>query len=291
MTKILDGKKLSLILQKSLKEKINRLEEKPSLTVVLVGEDKASQIYVKNKENIAKNIGIKTNTIHLSNETTTNELLSIIDKLNEDNSVNGILVQLPLPSHINENYVIERISPQKDVDGFTPVNIGKLLIGNKKTRIPCTPLGIIKLLKYSKVELEGKNVVIVGRSNIVGKPMIHLLLEENATVTITHSKTKNLKDITKQADILIVAIGKPNFITKDFIKNNSVVIDVGINRVGKDIVGDIDFNDVIDKVSLVTPVPGGIGPLTITMLMEQTYKAYIQQKDIRGEFKDEKYSN
>ena len=291
MTKILDGKNLSLILQENLKEKVNKLNENPSLTVILVGENKASQIYVKNKENVAKNIGINTNTIHLSKNTTTNELLSIIDKLNDDEYVNGILVQLPLPSHINENIILNRISPKKDVDGFSPVNIGKLITGNKEVLVPCTPLGIIKLLNYYNVKLEGKNVVIVGRSNIVGKPLIHLLLNENATVTIAHSKSNNLKDITKQADILIVAIGKPNFITKDFVKNNSIVIDVGINRINRSIVGDVDFNDVINKVSLITPVPGGIGPLTITMLMEQTYKAYIQQKDIRGEFKDEKYSN
>lgn len=291
MTKILDGKNLSLILQENLKEKVNKLNGNPSLTVILVGENKASQIYVKNKENVAKNIGISTNTIYLSKNTTTNKLLSIIDKLNNDESVNGILVQLPLPSHINENIILNRISPEKDVDGFSPVNIGKLITGNEEAMIPCTPLGIIKLLNYYNVELEGKNIVIVGRSNIVGKPLIHLLLNENATVTIAHSKSNNLKDITKQADILIIAIGKPNFITKDFVKNNSIVIDVGINRINRSIVGDVDFNDVINKVSLITPVPGGIGPLTITMLMEQTYKAYIQQKDIRGEFKNEKYSN
>lgn len=276
MNKILDGKKLSLILQEDLKEKINKLSNSPNLTVVMVGEDKASKIYVKNKEKIAKKMGIDTNTIYLNSETTTDELLSIIERLNKDKSVNGILVQLPLPKHIDENLVLEKISPLKDVDGFHPKNLGKLMINNA-LMIPCTPLGIIKLLDFYNIELEGKNVVILGRSNIVGKPMLHLLLQKNATVTITHSYTKNLKDITKKADILIVAIGKSNFITKEYIKDNTIIVDVGINRVDNKIMGDVDFNSVKDKVSFITPVPGGVGPLTITMLMYQTYIAYLNQ--------------
>ena len=276
MNKILDGKKLSLILQEDLKEKINKLSNSPNLTVVMVGEDKASKIYVKNKEKIAKKMGIDTNTIYLNSETTTDELLSIIERLNKDKSVNGILVQLPLPKHIDENLVLEKISPLKDVDGFHPKNLGKLMINNA-SMIPCTPLGIIKLLDFYNIDLEGKNVVILGRSNIVGKPMLHLLLQKNATVTITHSYTKNLKDITKKADILIIAIGKSNFITKEYIKDNAIIVDVGINRVDNKIMGDVDFNSVKDKVSFITPVPGGVGPLTITMLMYQTYIAYLNQ--------------
>lgn len=276
MNKILDGKKLSLILQEDLKEKIDKLSNSPNLTVIIVGEDKASKIYVNNKEKIAKNVGINTNTINLEYKTTTNELLSIIERLNKDESVNGILVQLPLPKHIDENLVLEKISPLKDVDGFHPKNLGKLMINNA-SMIPCTPLGIIKLLDFYNIDLEGKNVVILGRSNIVGKPMLHLLLQKNATVTITHSYTKNLKDITKKADILIVAIGKSNFITKEYIKDNAIIVDVGINRVDNKIMGDVDFNSVKDKVSFITPVPGGVGPLTITMLMYQTYIAYLNQ--------------
>lgn len=276
MNKILDGKKLSLILQEDLKEKINKLSNSPNLTVVMVGEDKASKIYVKNKEKIAKKIGIDTDTIYLNSKTTTDELLSIIEKLNKDKSVNGILVQLPLPKHIDENLVLEKINPQKDVDGFHPQNLGKLIINNS-SMIPCTPLGIIRLLDFYNIDLAGKNVVVLGRSNIVGKPMLHLLLEKNATVTIAHSYTKNLKDITKNSDVLIVAIGKPNFINKDYIKDNVIIVDVGINRISNKIIGDVDFNSVKDKVSFITPVPGGVGPLTITMLMNQTYIAYLNQ--------------
>jgi len=286
LNKILDGKKLSLILQEDLKEKINKLSNSPNLTVVMVGEDKASKIYVKNKEKIAKKIGIDTDTIHLNSETTTDELLSIIEKLNKDKSVNGILVQLPLPKHIDENLVLEKISPLKDVDGFHPQNLGNLMI-NDTSMIPCTPLGIIELLDFYNIDLEGKNVVVLGRSNIVGKPMLHLLLQKNATVTITHSYTKNLKDITKKADVLIVAIGKSNFITKEYIKDNAIIVDVGINRVDNKIIGDVDFNSVKDKVSFITPVPGGVGPLTITMLMNQTYTAYLNQNEEKD---NDKYS-
>lgn len=286
MNKILDGKKLSLILQEDLKEKINKLSNSPNLTVVMVGEDKGSKIYVKNKEKIAKKIGIDTDTIHLNSETTTDELLSIIEKLNKDKSVNGILVQLPLPKHIDENLVLEKISPLKDVDGFHPQNLGNLMI-NDTSMIPCTPLGIIELLDFYNIDLEGKNVVVLGRSNIVGKPMLHLLLQKNATVTITHSYTKNLKDITKKADVLIVAIGKSNFITKEYIKDNAIIVDVGINRVDNKIIGDVDFNSVKDKVSFITPVPGGVGPLTITMLMNQTYTAYLNQNEEKD---NDKYS-
>lgn len=271
---IIDGKLVSEKIKNLISEKIKNKNISPSLTVIQVGDNPASSVYVKNKNLVAKSLGIKSNTINLSNDIKESDLLDIIDSLNKDESIDGILVQLPLPEHIDENLILESISPDKDVDGFHPLNVGKLNIG-KDEMVPATPAGIIELLKYYNVNIEGKHAVIIGRSNIVGKPMAHLLLKNNATVTIAHSKTKNLKDLTKLADILIVAIGKPNFIKKDDIKENAVVIDVGINRINNKLVGDVDFNDVKDKASFITPVPGGVGPMTIAMLMKQTYNAYL----------------
>lgn len=275
---ILDGKKLSLKIQEELKEKVSSLKTKPCLAVILVGDDKASKVYVRNKEKAAEYIGIDTTTYRLEESTTTEDLLALIDKLNNDSSVNSILVQLPLPKHIDEEKVLLSILPEKDVDGFHPTNMGHLWLG-KPRLVPCTPAGIIKLLDEYKIPIDGKNAVVIGRSNVVGKPIAQLLLERNATVTLTHSHTHNLKDIVKNADIVVVAIGKPKFVTKDFIKKGAVVADVGINRdKNNKLVGDVDFENVKDLTSFITPVPGGVGPLTVATLMEQTYKAYINQQ-------------
>lgn len=276
--KILNGKKLSLKIQEELKEKVSSLKTKPCLAVILVGDDKASKVYVRNKERAAKYIGINTITYKLEESTTTEDLLALIDKLNNDSSVNGILVQLPLPKHIDEEKVLFSILPEKDVDAFHPTNVGHLHLGTPKM-VPCTPAGIIRLLDEYQISIDGKNAVVIGRSTIVGKPIAQLLLERNATVTLTHSHTHNLKDIVKNADIVIVAIGKPKFVTKDFIKKGAVVADVGINRdKNNKLVGDVDFENVKDLTSFITPVPGGVGPLTVAMLMNQTYKAYINQQ-------------
>lgn len=280
---LLDGKALANDILDKLSLKVNNLAtvrgEVPNLVVIQVGDDLASSVYVRNKERTAERVGIKSETIKLSKHITQDELLEIIDKYNNDSLVNGILVQLPLPEHIDEQVILEAISPMKDVDGFHPLNVGKLNIGQKQM-IPSTPAGIMELLKANHIELEGKHVVIVGRSNIVGKPLAHLLLEANATVTIAHSKTKDLKHLTKQADILVVAVGQPELITKDYVKTGAVVIDVGINRTESGLKGDVDFNSVKSKVAAITPVPGGVGPMTIAMLMNQTYQAYRTQNDI-----------
>lgn len=274
---ILDGKSLSLKIQEELKEKVSSLKTKPCLAVILVGDDKASKVYVRNKERAAKYIGINTITYKLEESTTTEDLLSLIDKLNNDSSVNGILVQLPLPKHIEEEKVLFSILPEKDVDAFHPTNVGHLHLETPKM-VPCTPAGIIRLLDEYKIPIDGKNAVVIGRSNIVGKPIAQLLLERNATVTLTHSHTHNLKEIVKKADIVVAAIGKPKFVTKDFIKKGAVVADVGINRdENNKLVGDVDFENVKDLTSFITPVPGGVGPLTVAMLMEQTYNAYMNQ--------------
>lgn len=275
---ILDGKKLSLKIQEELKEKVSSLKTKPCLAVILVGDDKASKVYVRNKEKAAEYIGIDTTTYRLEESTTTEDLLALIDKLNNDSSVNSILVQLPLPKHIDKEKVLLSILPKKDVDGFHPTNMGHLWLG-KPRLVPCTPAGIIKLLDEYKIPIDGKNAVVIGRSNVVGKPIAQLLLERNATVTLTHSHTHNLKDIVKNADIVVVATGKPKFVTKDFIKKGAVVADVGINRdKNNKLVGDVDFENVKDLTSFISPVPGGVGPLTVAMLMEQTYKAYLNQQ-------------
>ena len=276
---LLDGKVLANDILDKLSLKVKQLDTAPNLVVIQVGNGPASSVYVRNKERTAERVGINSETVKLSKHITQDELLEIIDKYNHFTDVNGILVQLPLPKHIDEQVILEAISPVKDVDGFHPLNVGKLNIGQKQM-IPSTPAGIMELLKANHIELEGKHVVIVGRSNIVGKPLAHLLLEANATVTIVHSRTKNLKQLTKLADILVVAVGQPELITKDYVKTGAVVIDVGINRTESGLKGDVDFNNVKLKVAAITPVPGGVGPMTIAMLMNQTYQAYCTQNDI-----------
>lgn len=267
---LIDGKRISAEIKEELKEKVAKLKNSGvdvSLAVIQVGADPASSIYVNNKKKACEYIGIKSLSFEIEESASEEELLTLIDKLNCDDSVNGILVQLPLPKHMDENKVIERISPDKDVDGFHVQNVGSLCVG-KKGYVSCTPAGVIQLLKRSNVEISGKNCVIIGRSNIVGKPMALLMLRENATVTVCHSKTQNLKEICKQADILIVAIGKPKFVTADYVKEGAVVIDVGIHRdENNKICGDVDFESVSPVCSKITPVPGGVGPMTIAMLM------------------------
>lgn len=270
---ILSGKELSNILRTNMLEEVNEIKEKygraPHLVVILVGDDPASQSYVKGKSKACDEVGITNTTVHLPKDVSENELLRKIVELNEMAWVDGILVQLPLPEHINQHIVMNTIHPDKDVDGFHPVNVDGLYSGKNCIK-PCTPKGIIKLLESADVEIEGKNVVVIGRSNIVGLPVAKMLIDKNATVTICHSRTKNLSEITKNADILIVAIGKPKFITKDMVKAESVVIDVGVNRVDGKLCGDVDYENVKDKVSVITPVPGGVGPMTITCLLENT---------------------
>jgi len=270
MALIIDGKKISDEIKDELKSKVEMLRHEGkeiTLAVVLVGDDPASKVYVGNKKKACEYIGIKSLSYELEAQTSQDKLLALIDKLNNDPSVNGILVQLPLPAHIDEKAVINSISPAKDVDGFHPQNVGKLSIGQKGF-VSCTPAGVIELLKRSGISIEGKECVIIGRSNIVGKPMAMLMLRENATVTVCHSRTKNLKEVSRRADILIVAMGKPRFINKEYVKEGAVVIDVGIHRdENNKLCGDVDFNDVVEHVSAITPVPGGVGPMTIAMLM------------------------
>lgn len=270
MAFLIDGKRISQDIKDELKEKVSvYLSEgiQITLAVVQVGNDPASSVYVGNKKKACEYIGIRSLAYELPEETTEEELLNLVKELNLREDVNGILVQLPLPEHINEDLVIQTISPEKDVDGFHPQSVGKLSIGQKGF-VSCTPAGIIQLLKRSGIEVEGKECVVIGRSNIVGKPMALLLLRENGTVTVCHSRTRNLKEVTKRADILVAAIGKPKFINSSFIKEGAVVIDVGIHRdENNKLCGDVDFDDVTNKVSAITPVPGGVGPMTIAMLM------------------------
>lgn len=270
MAQIIDGKRISEEIKNELKEKMSLYTQKGievALAVIIVGENPASKIYVNNKKKACEYIGIKSLTYELPETTSEKELLDLIQKLNNDKAVNGILVQLPLPKQINEDSVINAISPDKDVDGFNLINVGKLSTGQQGL-VSCTPAGIIQLLKRSGIEIAGKECVILGRSNIVGKPMAMLLLQENGTVTICHSKTSNLKEVTKRADILVVAIGKPKMVNREYVKEGAVVIDVGINRLeGKKICGDVDYDDVEPICSAITPVPGGVGPMTIAMLM------------------------
>lgn len=270
MAQIIDGKRISQEIKDELKEEVAALKAhgiEGSLAVIQVGEDPASSVYVRNKKKACEYIGIHSLSYELPEETTEEELLDLIASLNENDAVNGILVQLPVPKHIDADKVIRAISPEKDVDGFHPMNVGRLVIGEKGF-VSCTPAGIIQLLKRSGIEIAGKNCVIIGRSNIVGKPMALLILQENATVTIAHSKTTDLKAVCKTADILIVAIGKKQFITADYIKEGAVVIDVGIHR-GEDkkLFGDVCYEEVEPVASAITPVPGGVGPMTIAMLM------------------------
>ena len=266
--KIIDGKVISQAIKDEVREKIVKDNIKACLAVILVGSDPASGVYVNNKKKACEFIGIKSLSYELPESTSEEELLKLIETLNADDSVNGILVQLPLPKQIHEDAVIKAISPKKDVDGFHPESVGALCIG-QPGYVSCTPAGIIELLKRSNVEIEGKECVIIGRSNIVGKPMSLLMLRENATVTVCHSRTQNLKEVCKRADILIVAIGKPKMITSEYVKEGAVVIDVGIHRLeGKKLCGDVDFDDVAPHTSAITPVPGGVGPMTIAMLMK-----------------------
>lgn len=280
MAKIIDGKALAAKKQAALQEKVERLKAEsglvPGLVVILVGDDPASQVYVRNKERFAKRVGFLSETVRLSESISEEELIQVIEKYNKDERFHGILVQLPLPKHINDKRVILAIDPKKDVDGFHPMNTGHLWSG-RPVMVPCTPAGIMELLREYEVALEGKTAVIIGRSNIVGKPMAQLLLEKNATVTLAHSRTRDLAKVTKQADILIVAIGQGHFVTADFVKEGAVVIDVGMNRdVDGRLIGDVDFEEVEPIASLITPVPGGVGPMTITMLMEQTYQSALR---------------
>ena len=270
MVQLIDGKLISAQIKDELKAEVAQMKERginPCLAVIQVGNDPASSVYVNNKKKACAYIGIESLSYELEETISQDALLELISELNENEKVNGILVQLPLPKHIDENAVIDAITPSKDVDGFHPETVGNMCIGTRGF-LPCTPAGVIQLLKRSNIEIEGKECVIIGRSNIVGKPMAMLLLRENGTVTITHSRTKKLKEVTKRADILVVAIGKPKFVTKDFVNEGAVVIDVGIHRnEDNKLCGDVDFDDVVEKVSAITPVPGGVGPMTIAMLM------------------------
>lgn len=282
MDKIINGKEIAQNILDNLKIKIQKLDKKPSLAVIIVGENPASKIYVKNKAKKALEVGFNSILKELREDTSKEELLSVIENLNNDPDITGILLQLPLPSHLDERDFLDKIDPKKDVDGFSAYNAGKLFKGEKPFAIPCTPKGIIKLLEEKNVEIEGKVAVVIGRSNIVGKPVASLLLNKNATVIQAHSKTENLKEITKRADILISATGKKGLITEDMIKENSVLIDVGIirNDEGK-LFGDIDFNGAYKKASLITPVPGGVGPMTIASLMENTYELHLLQEGLK----------
>jgi methylenetetrahydrofolate dehydrogenase (NADP+)/methenyltetrahydrofolate cyclohydrolase len=274
MANILDGKKISQSVKDQLKIKVKDFEEKYgrkiTLAVVLVGENPASQVYVKNKITATEYVGMKSLSFYLPENSTEQDVEQTILSLANDNSVDGILVQLPLPKHLDENKILSLIPAQKDVDGFLAENVGNLMLG-LPTTVACTPFGVLKMLQSENVELSGKNAVVLGRSNIVGKPMAMLLLKENCTVTICHSKTQNLASICKNADILVAAIGKPKFVTKDMVKEGAVVVDVGINRTENGLVGDVDFDAVKDIASYISPVPGGVGPMTIAMLLENTY--------------------
>ena len=277
---IIDGKKIAENLRETLKKQIQQIpsnQPKPGLTVILIGEDPASQIYVRNKEKFANEIGINSKVLRFDSSITEEALTKEIHKLNQDRAVHGILVQLPLPKHINSKNIINQIEPSKDVDGFHPINVGNLSSGNDAL-VPCTPYGCYLLLKEVISDFNGLNAVVIGRSNINGKPMTQLLLKENCTVTITHSKTKNLKNICQGADILVASVGIAKLVKQDWVKSDCVVIDVGINRIeengSKKLVGDVDFENVKDKVKAITPVPGGVGPMTISCLLQNTLKAY-----------------
>ena len=280
MTVIIDGKELAKKIRAKLKiecEELNKEGIKSKLAVIMVGDDPASKVYVRNKSRACEDVGIEYEEYLLESNTTQKELIDLIEKLNQDNTVNGILLQSPIPSNLDINEAFRTIIPEKDVDGFNPVNVGKLVL-NQDTFVSCTPYGIMKMFEEYNIDLSGKDVVILGRSNIVGKPLIHCCLNKNATVTTCHSKTQNIKEIASKADILISAIGKAHFVTADMVKENAVVIDVGINRLddGK-ITGDVDFENVKEKACYITPVPGGVGPMTIAMLMNNVIKATKRQ--------------
>ena len=281
MAELISGKLVSQKVRSEIASEVEAFSKEfghaPGLAVVVVGDDPASAVYVRNKHKACLDVGITSYQIEFDAETTEQTLLEKIDELNADPKVNGILVQLPLPKHISEDNVINRISPQKDVDAFHPENVGRIVIGNYDF-LPCTPAGIVELLNHYSVEIEGKSCVVIGRSNIVGKPMALLLTERNGTVTLCHSKTKNLAELTSRADIVVVAIGKPEFLRADMIKEGAVVIDVGINRLADGrLVGDVKFEEAEKKASMITPVPGGVGPMTITMLLKNTLTAARKQ--------------
>ena len=274
---IIDGKKEAAILREEIKNEIAKLKKKtnkvPGLTVILIGEFVPSQIYVRNKEKNSKEVGINSNVIKYPSDVSEKEVLNKIEELNKDKNISGILVQLPLPNQINKEKIINAIDPLKDVDGFNPVNVGNLASGYKAI-VPCTPLGCLLLIKKVEKNLTGKHAVIIGRSNLNGKPMAQLLLKENCTVTIVHSKSKNLQNECLKADILVAAVGVPNLVKKDWVKNDAIVIDVGINKVDNKIIGDVNFDEIKDNVKAITPVPGGVGPMTIACLLSNTLKCF-----------------
>ena len=277
MTHIIDGKAISATIRGEIAEKVKELKAQkgvvPGLAVIIVGEDPASKVYVRNKHRACEEVGFASFGYELPAETTEEELLALVDKLNRDDAVHGILVQLPLPKHLDEEKILLAIDPRKDVDAFHPYNVGKIMIGNYDF-LPCTPAGVMELLRRSNIEIAGKECVVVGRSNIVGKPQAMLLLQANGTVTIAHSRTKDLREVCRRADILVAAVGKPEFFDASYVKEGAVVIDVGINRRadGK-LCGDVNYEDVAPHTSYITPVPGGVGPMTIAMLMQNTLTA------------------
>ena len=280
MTIILDGKSLADKITQNLKNEVSKLDKKPKLAVILVGDNPASEIYVRNKEKRAVEIGFESLVLPLPKDISEENLLEHIYILNEDENINAILIQLPLPEHINKQRIMEAIEPIKDVDGFTSYNFGRLALGYKPYSYPCTPKGIIRLLDEYNIEIEGKNALVIGRSIIVGKPVSLLLQSRNATVTTAHSKTKNLKELAAKADIIVSAVGKPKFITADYVKENAIIVDVGINRTENGLCGDVDFVNVKEKTSFITPVPKGVGPMTIAMLMENTLELYKIQQNL-----------
>ena len=273
--KIINGQELAKNIKTTIKEEVNKFDRQPCLVVVLVGDNPASQVYVKNKEKACNECGFKSVLYKFSEQTTEKELIELIEKLNNDNTVDGILVQAPLPDHINFETIMSTISQYKDVDCFSPINVGKFFIGKNYFTVPCTASGCIKLIKTVETDLAGKKAVVIGRSNIVGKPVAQMLLNENCSVIITHSKTKNLEELTKQADIVIVAIGRPKFLKSNMIKDGAIIIDVGINRLEDgSICGDVDFEEFKDRDCYLTPVPKGVGPMTIACLLENTLKCF-----------------
>ena len=284
MAVIIDGKELAKKVRENLKiecEELNKEGIKSKLAVIMVGDDPASKVYVRNKSRACEDVGIEYEEYLIESNITQKDLMNLIEKLNQDNTVNGILLQSPIPSNLDINEAFRTITPEKDVDGFNPVNVGKLVL-NQDTFVSCTPFGIMKMFEEYNIDLTGKNVVILGRSNIVGKPLIHCCLNKNATVTTCHSKTQDIKEIASKADVLISAIGKAHFVTADMVKENAVVIDVGINRLdGEKITGDVDFENVKGKASYITPVPGGVGPMTIAMLMNNVIKATKRQNGMK----------
>ena len=282
MSRIIDGKVISDAVKERVKSGVEELKAKGitvGLAVIIVGEDPASKVYVANKKKACEALGIISEEYALPESTTEAELLSLIKELNEKKSINGILCQLPLPRHLDEKLIINSIVPEKDVDAFHPVNVGKIMIGDYDF-VPCTPAGVMEMLKYENIEVAGKTCVVIGRSNIVGKPMGMLLLHQNGTVTICHSRTKNLKEVCKTADILVAAVGKAGFVTEDMVKDGAVVIDVGMNRENGKLCGDVDYEAVAPKTSAITPVPGGVGPMTIAMLMQNTLTAAKKQNGL-----------